>query len=110
MSGERGPSTADYVLYLGSSLIHECDPLSQIFDFSFRRMYFDTYPVILDFFQDVDKAKHKDMVQNKDVDVDKHEDADKETVVDIDTDAVKKGLSLKRCTNWHVSLRLNEEH
>ena len=53
MSGERGPGTADSVLYLGSSLIHECDSMSQTFDFSFERQYFDVYPVSLDFFQPV---------------------------------------------------------
>ena len=53
MSGERGPCTADSVLYLGSFLIHECDHLSQIFDFSFEKKYFDMYPVNLDVLQPV---------------------------------------------------------
>ena len=47
MFGERGPSTADPVLYLGSFEIRECDHLSQMFDFSFG------HPVNLDFFQPV---------------------------------------------------------
>ena len=43
MSGERGPSTTDSVLYLSTFLIHQCDHLSQIFDFSFKRKYFEMY-------------------------------------------------------------------
>ena len=43
MSGERGPSTTDSVLYLSTFLIHQCDHLSQIFDCSFKRKYFEMY-------------------------------------------------------------------
>ena len=53
MSGERGASTADLVMYLGSFLIHDFDHLSQRLNFSFGRKYFDMHLVNLDFFQPV---------------------------------------------------------
>ena len=51
MSGECGPSASDPVLHLGGYLVHECDHLLQILDFSFEKKYLDMHPVDRDFSQ-----------------------------------------------------------